>query len=192
MSYQIYTTEAIIIKRLPYDSNVSYLLYTKDFGLISAMATGVRKSESKLRYALQEYSLCEVSIVKGRYTWRITSALLNKNLYTHSNVPSAREVIARVCTQIVRLVAGQEKDEQLFQCISTGLHELSEADFSMVQALEILIMLRMLFILGYVSDVDMSVCTPYNNYNMQMLDSVTKNHQNFIGHINKGLQESQL
>ncbi len=192
MSYQIYTTEALILKRIPYDANVSYLLFTKDFGLISALATGVRKSESKLRYALQEYSLCQVSLVKGKSTWRITSASLEKNVYMHAEVVQAKNVIARICTQVIRLVAGQEKDEQLFDTVVTGLRELSSASSEAIVSLEILIMLRMLHLLGYVSDIDTSICIPYTSYDTETLASVDLSRTVFVRHINKGLQESQL
>lgn len=192
MSYQIYTTKALVVKRIPYDANVSYLLYTKDFGLISALATGVRKSESKLRYALQEYSLTEVSLVKGRHTWRLTSAVLETNVYLSTEVLAAREVIARVCTQVVRLVAGQEKDEQLFDSLVAGLRELTVSTVETISSLEILIMLRMLHILGYVSDVDSSVCMPYISYSEQVIHAISQSKQIFVAHINKGLRESQL
>jgi recombinational DNA repair protein (RecF pathway) len=161
-------------------------------GLISALATGVRKSESKLRYALQEYSLCEVSLVKGRHTWRLTSAVLETNLYLSASVLVAREVIARICTQVVRLVAGQEKDEQLFDALTLGLKELTSVSVEMVSSLEILIMLRMLHILGYVSDLDTSVCVPYISYSEDVIHRVSHSKQVFVAHINKGLRESQL
>lgn len=192
MSYQIYTTQALVIKRIPYDANVSYLLYTKEMGLISALATGVRKSESKLRYALQEYSLCEVSLVKGRHTWRLTSAVLETNLYLSASVGSAREVIARICTQVVRLVAGQEKDEELFLSLMCGLRELTVAQPELISSLEILIMLRMLRILGYVSEVEDAVCLPYISYSEDVIHLITQSKQTFVAHINKGLRESQL
>ena len=192
MSYQIYTTKALILKRIPYDTNVSYLLYTKEMGLISALATGVRKSESKLRYALQEYSLVEVSLVKGRNTWRLTSAILETNFYLSAIEGSAREVIARICTQIVRLVAGQEKDEQLFESVVGGLTELVKSSVASVSSVEILVMLRMLHILGYVSEVEDAVCVPYISYSEDVIHRITQSKQVFVAHINKGLRESQL
>lgn len=192
MAYQIYTTKALILKRIPYDANVSYLLYTKDFGLMSALATGVRKSESKLRYALQEYSLCEVSLVKGKSTWRLTSAVLEKNMYLSAQTTHAREVIARISTQVIRLVAGEEKDTELFESLIAGCNELVVAQPETVSILEILIMLRMLHILGYVSDIDTSLCVPYTSYEVSVLEKVVDSKSACIEHINKGLRESQL
>lgn len=192
MSYQIYTTKALILKRIPYDANVSYLLYTKDFGLISALATGVRKSESKLRYALQEYSLIDISLVKGRSTWRITSAILEKNLYIAAEHREAKAVIARICTQVMRLVVGQEKDEHLFESLICGLRELVSCDLQDISVLEILIMIRMLHILGYVSEIDGAVCTMPHIYDASVYTEVLSSRTLFIQHINKGLQESQL
>ncbi len=192
MSYQIYTTQALILKRIPYDANVSYLLYTKDFGLISALATGVRKSESKLRYALQEYSLIDISLVKGRSTWRITSAILEKNLFTSTKYREAKAVIARICTQVMRLVVGQEKDERLFESLVCGLRELTVCNRTEISSLEILIMIRMLYILGYVSDVEGAVCSVPYTYDTSVYIHIESSRSLFIQHINKGLQESQL
>lgn len=192
MSYQIYTTDALVIKRIPYDANVSYLLFTRDFGLISALATGVRKSESKLRYALQEYSLCQISLVKGRHTWRLTSASVQQNLYLNAESLHAREVVARICNQILRLVVGQEKDEALFDTVSSGLTELVITSPHMVVAIEILLMLRMLHILGYVSEVDTTLCLSYTDYTDSILQTTLTSKSVFIEHINKGLKESQL
>lgn len=136
--------------------------------------------------------MCQISLVKGKSIWRITSAVLEKNLYLHTEVAQAKDVIARICTQVIRLVAGQEKDEQLFDTVLTGLRELSLASTSAIVPLEILIMLRMLHLLGYVSEVDTSVCVPYTAYDSKTLESVLGSKSVFVGHINKGLQESQL
>ena len=136
--------------------------------------------------------MCQISLIKGKSTWRITSALLEKNLYLHTEEVQAKDVIARICTQVIRLVAGQEKDEQLFDTVLMGLQELSSASPEAIVPLEILIMLRMLHLLGYVSDIDTSISMPYTAYDSKTLESVRGSKSVFVGHINKGLQESQL
>ena len=43
-----------------------YNILTRDLGLVRAHAIGVRREESKLRGALEPYSLSSVSLVRGK------------------------------------------------------------------------------------------------------------------------------
>ncbi|MCX6703260.1 MAG: recombination protein O N-terminal domain-containing protein [Candidatus Zambryskibacteria bacterium] len=192
MAHYMYTTDALIVKRIPYDTNVSYLLYTKELGLISALATGVRKSESKLRYGLQEYSFSQVSLVKGRHVWRLTGVNLRTNFYFDTESNKAKHVIARICAQIVRLVAGEEKDEQLFSVITQGLDALSKTTEEDVALLEILLLLRILYKLGYVSATELEMFVGNDEYTKDMLEKVRTSQASLLAHVNRGLKESQL
>jgi recombinational DNA repair protein (RecF pathway) len=67
MSYHVYTTEGIILKRTPFgEANILLHIFTKDLGLIIASARSARLSVSKLRTALQEGSFVIISCVKGK------------------------------------------------------------------------------------------------------------------------------
>ncbi len=73
MAIDKYTTESFILDS--YESSEhdkTYKLFTKDFGLIFARATSVRKLESKLRGHLKVGHLSKITLVKGKEIWRIT------------------------------------------------------------------------------------------------------------------------
>jgi hypothetical protein len=80
--YHKHTTRAFVLSVSPSgEKNHFITLFTREFGMIRAKAQSVRVSDSKLRYALQEYSYIEVSLVKGKDIWRITNALPIYNIY---------------------------------------------------------------------------------------------------------------
>ena len=65
MAHHVYTTPAYLIESTPSgEANKSYLLFTKDLGMIRATAQGVRLLKSKLRYSLQD-SQCHTLSLGG-------------------------------------------------------------------------------------------------------------------------------
>jgi hypothetical protein len=80
--YHKHTTFAFVLNVSPSgEKNHFITLFTREFGMIRAKAQSVRVADSKLRYALQEFSYIEVSLVKGKEIWRITNALPVYNVY---------------------------------------------------------------------------------------------------------------
>ena len=75
MAIEKYATESFVLAS--YESaehDRTYKLFTKDFGLIFARATSVRKLESKLRTQLAVGRMTRVTLVKGKEIWRITGS----------------------------------------------------------------------------------------------------------------------
>lgn len=73
--YEVYTTDAFVIQaRYVGENDRIYHLMTREYGLIVARATGVRKLASKLRYQLQLFRRVQVALIRGRDFWRITGA----------------------------------------------------------------------------------------------------------------------
>ncbi len=77
MPYRIYTTEGIILgKKNVGEANQILHIFTRDLGLIRAAVQGVRKESAKLKNHVQLFSWAHVSCVRGKDTWRLTSATL--------------------------------------------------------------------------------------------------------------------
>jgi len=73
--HQIHTTAGFIIFSRPYgEADKLISIFTRDFGLVTATARGIRLEKSKLRYHAQDYSLGVFSLVRGKEFWRLTSA----------------------------------------------------------------------------------------------------------------------
>jgi len=153
MSHTIYHTEGFVIASQDTgEANRYFKIYTKDFGLIGATAQGVRHLKSKLRYSLQDLCFCDISMVRGKGAWRITSASVHQE--SSINVLENRHsrlVLHRMTMLLKRLVHGEEKDDDLFMILKNGYKFLSQTELTAVEAhnLEVIFVLQILNVLGY-------------------------------------------
>ena len=75
MSHDKHATESFVLASYETaEHDRTYKLFTKDFGLIFARATSVRKLESRLRTHLAVGRMTRVTLVKGKEVWRITGS----------------------------------------------------------------------------------------------------------------------
>ena len=191
----IYTTEATIIKSLPSsEANKTYLLFTRDLGFIKATAQGVRKDKSKLKGHLQDLSLMNISVVKGREVWRIVSA--ESILQTPFMKDFQKlEIVRNIYSLLLRLIHGEEKNEALFDCILSFYNFLSKNDFTEdnLKNLETIVVLRILYLLGYFKkSFDLSGFAEKNDLNFELLDSFKDKRKLAISEINTALKETHL
>lgn len=108
MSYKTYTTEALVCgSRDSYTSDRSFLLFTKDSGMMWATAKSVREERSKQRYALQDFSHIRVTLLKGKSGWRIASVEALHNLFLNAQTRAQRGRVTFVLSQLRRYVQGE-------------------------------------------------------------------------------------
>jgi recombinational DNA repair protein (RecF pathway) len=143
--YTTYATHAFVLKLVPIgEADMLVVLYTEDFGLIRARAVSIRAETSKMRYAVQELHTARVALVRAKSGWRLTGA-------EHTSSPEKEDIprIARFARLLERLVHGEGKEEGVFaQCIFVSKKSENE---EMSQSRELIAVLRMLYILGYIS-----------------------------------------
>src|SRR3989344_1695592 len=101
--YQKYYTEALVLgSRERGENDRVFALYTKDFGLVHARASAVRKETSRMRYALQNYSQAHAALVRGKRGWRVGGAIA-----VRSAKGEGAMTFARIARLVLRLVAGE-------------------------------------------------------------------------------------
>ncbi len=152
MSYQTYITEALICGS--YDNNTadkSFLLFTKTAGMIYATARSVREERSRQRFALQDFSVITVSLIKGKTGWRIGSVQSEGNLFAEAGTRAVRGSIVRVCKLLRRFVAGEEPNPLLFDEVMLGLSHLVRVSIIHRTLLEEVLVARLLYSLGYIA-----------------------------------------
>lgn len=146
--HQVYITDALVCAAK--DSNTSdrsYLLFTKEAGMLWASARSVREERSKHRYALQEFSLIRVSLVRGKSGWRITGSESISNFYYLASSREARTLIRNIVRLLRRFLHGESTVPRVFDDVLEVL-PLAEAK---ADVLETVFTLRMLHELGYVA-----------------------------------------
>lgn len=148
----IHHTEGFIISGVDTKEADRFLaIFTRDFGLIRAVAGGIRKLSSKLRYALDDISHARIDLVRGREVWRITTAEKTGMLDAARRDPRLALLSARIFGMIKRLYHGEEPNAPLYGTLVelysfAGSAGLSDDE---IRALEAVMLARVLSRLGY-------------------------------------------
>ncbi len=157
MSHHIYNTKTFVIDS--YQSKESDLminLYTEDFGLICAVAQGVREMKSKLRYSLQELSFGTVALVRGRELWRITNASSEISLFNKGLNNATKIAIAGLLKFVKRFAPGEAKSTDIFETLkqvsSFLFRNQKMISKNEIEVSVLISKLRIMYILGYVKD----------------------------------------
>lgn len=188
--YQKYYTEALVLgSRERGEADRTFTLYTKDFGLVHARATGVRRESSRMRYALRHYARAHVALVRGKQGWRLGGAIALPD-----NLPlPAAAVFARIARLVLRLVAGEEHNEYLFDGLSEAHRALSKNAPGLHAVIEIVCVARVLFALGYLSSEALQTTlfahAAYTEKDMREADMI---REKLIVSINRAFTESHL
>jgi recombinational DNA repair protein (RecF pathway) len=152
VSYQTYTTEAIVCGSfINNTADKSFLLFTKTAGMVYASARSVREERSRQRYALQDFSLVTVSLIKGKTGWRIGSVVTSGNLFKAAESRGARGSVVRLFKLLRRFLQGEDAHATLFDEILIALSYVAQADLPDRVVIEEIITARVLYELGYVS-----------------------------------------
>ena len=183
--YHIHHTEAFVLghKAKGEDSKI-IVLYTRELGLIYAHAQGIRKLSSKLRFTLQDFSRVNVDLVRGKEIWRITTASPVSSYKEISYAEKPEKIIARIASLVVRLVKGEEANEEVFKALNRAYDLLSiKSEKTDYKVIELLSVARILIALGYLSR-DIEQGEP-------LFNDVAYQHR-LIRDINQALAETQL
>ncbi len=188
--YQKYQTEALVLdSREQGESDRMFLLYTKDFGLVRARASAVRKESSRMRYALQHYAHAQVALVRGKRGWRLGGAAVLGN-----RVPLEGAVtFARIARLVLRLIGGEERNDYLFAALAEARSALSKSAREAYPAIEIVCVARILFALGYLSSEALQTTLfAHAAYTERDLAEATALRERLLSSINRAITESHL
>lgn len=147
MTYHMYITDALVCgSRDNNTSDRSYLLFSRDAGMVWVSAKSVREERSKHRYALQDFSVIRASLIRGKSGWKVTGAEPIANLYYTSDSREARTLVRNITRLLRRLLQGDTPVPSLYDDVSNALNSAVDP-----QVLETVMSLRILHALGYIA-----------------------------------------
>jgi DNA repair protein RecO len=197
--HHIYRTKAIVISDLETkEADKDLLLLTEDFGLIRARAQGIRKNTSKLKFALQIFSLCDVALVRGKAGYRITNAKIDINFFYNPDSKHFIKSISRVFVLFNRLIRGEDFNQKIYHhtesVIKYFIKNSSFFDQQKSEEIEIVLVSKMLYELGYfdknnhIKDfIETDICDKHFVFLSNL-----ENKKSLINEINKAIKETQL
>ena len=150
--HQVFVTEGLVLgKRGAGESNTLIAVFTREHGLVHVVARSARKEVSKLRYGLEPLTLARFSLVRGRHEWKLTGVeQVSRELAAES--AENRRRAGKVLGLLRRLVHGEEREGELYRSLVDGLRELAGASPELADAIECVLVLRILSHLGYLPE----------------------------------------
>jgi recombinational DNA repair protein (RecF pathway) len=150
MSYVTYTTRALVCGAINRNTaDRSYLLFTREAGMLYAEAKSVREERSRQRYALQEFSQINISLVKGKQSWKVGSVVAECSHYVEAGSREARGSVVALYRTLRRYIHGEEPAPALFDFCIEALPVL-RAEVVGRAFVELCVEARILAYLGYV------------------------------------------
>ena len=195
--YTIHQSKAFIIDAMDTsEKNRFFWLFTRDFGLIAASAQGLRTVTSKLNPILQQYSTVSVEFVRGKDVWRITNALSleeGESFSFSSFTKKGQEVLARTSLLLRRLYVGEEAHSELFDDVVEGLLKISKSfDSRTIDALETLLILKILYHLGYWEEHKEHYPLHLSPFSRETVEKTLQKKYELEERIKQSLRESHL
>lgn len=199
MSHHKYTTEAFVINlRSRREADALVTLFTRELGVIQAVATGLRRLLSKMRMSVGQYSHIRVSVVQGKDFWRLTNAE-PRDEYWGSFSKEAKLSFARLSTFLARMMPAGEKHEEIFNHLidcSNFLILLSKSNPKEIQRkselIELIFVLRALHGLGYLGNPTEWKYVLEGDITEEVLEHVEKDKKKALNKINSTLESSHL
>lgn len=155
----MYTTQGIVLKKIPAgEADATVILYTKDFGKMRVLATGVKKPEAKLKGHVEPFNFVNIQFVLGKYGERLTycSAL---TVWPRTRSDLVRGALAAYMAALVdaHCFLG-EKDENMWHLLLGTLNAIETKDEIRQKAVDFLyaVETRVLTVLGYEGEEDIS------------------------------------
>lgn len=163
MGHEKHLVEGVILESKDYGESGKILqILTKDFGILSVSAIGVREIKSKMRGVLDVLEMVNFEYVEGKEINRLVGIFPIKSLYPKKHVGRdllrLRKVISNIVNFTMRTVVGQTSNEKLWMSFLSGFEVLEDGggreaaapkSKNFFQILEIIWLIKILISLGY-------------------------------------------
>ena len=125
----LYKTEGIVLKSMEYqEADKIVTIYTKDYGKITAIAKGVRKTKSKFGSSLEILTYSIFLIYKGRNLDIVSQTEILESFFSTSK-ELIKFAFAANCVEVInRLTEEREINIGLFNLLKEALHYLRESN----------------------------------------------------------------
>lgn len=151
MAIEKYTTQVFVLRSYEQgEHDLVYKLWTRDFGIIFAVAKSVRKINAKLRSLIKKNDFSSVTLVKGRDVWRLVGAeeIQDFSYFSESKTWSmeAKKIVSEV---VNKFIEEKKSYKKLFEKIKSIFLEKDEIGILEINKFKILLYYIVLVDTGY-------------------------------------------
>ncbi len=150
----VYKSKGIVLRSIRYGEADRILdLYTRDAGLISAIAKGIRRTRSRFGGRLEPLSCVDFMAYGGRNLDTITQAEVLRSFHGVRENLARFEAAGDMVGSVRALSGGDEADRRVFNLLYNALDALEERE-SGFRAVEAAFSLKLAILAGYAPQLD--------------------------------------
>ena len=150
----VYKSKGIVLRSIRYGEADRILdLYTRDAGLVSAIAKGIRRTKSRFGARLEPLSCVDFVAYKGRTLDTVTQAETLRSFHGVRENVSRFEAAAGMVGFVRALSGGDEADRRVFNLLYKSLEALEDRE-SGFEAVEAALGLKLSMLAGYAPQLD--------------------------------------
>ncbi len=150
----VYKSKGIVLRSIRYGEADRILdLYTRDAGLVSAIAKGIRRTKSRFGARLEPLSCVDFVAYQGRTLDTVTQAETLRSFHGIREDLARFEAAAGMVGSVRALSGGDEADRRVFNLLYKGLDVLEGAE-SGFEAVEAALGLKLSILAGYAPQLD--------------------------------------
>jgi DNA repair protein RecO (recombination protein O) len=150
----VYKSKGIVLRSIRYGEADRILdLYTRDAGLVSAIAKGIRRTRSRFGARLEPLSCVEFVAYHGRTLDTVTQAEVLRSFHGIREDLARFEAAAGMVGSVRALSGGDEADRRVFNLLYNGLDALESCD-SGFGSVEAAFGLKLSVLAGYAPQLD--------------------------------------
>lgn len=193
MSYHVYTTQGIVLRKKSVGEQSVFLhLLTEDLGLIIVSVRSTRSPKSKLRGLIEEYSHGYFSLIKSKNGWKLTNVSEEGNFFFCAP-EYVRKTLAQISSVLIKMIQGEEMQKNVFELVLNTFESLTVSREDEVQPIEIIAVLRIMNLLGYVEKSNLNEDLLKDHvFDEKTIKYSMENKIQMVGLINKAIKESHL
>ncbi len=152
MAQKVYSSRGIVLmKQGMGEANTSALILMEAYGLVRLRAQSARRSEGKLRYALEPMTEGTYSFVRGAQSNRLIGAQA-ETVLLNMNTTASRRTAGQIGRLLLRLLPGEESEPELFRMVHAGFIFMTTCAPEDLPEAECILVLSILSKLGYLSE----------------------------------------
>lgn len=136
------------------EADMSFRLFTKDYGSLNLFAKGIRLEKSKLRGNIETFSRPKIAFIAGKELYRLTYAEVQEP-FVHIRADLFRfRTAARVARLVSGMTADEEKDLRLWELMREAFSVLNSESYTQEKTAVFFytFQLKFLDILGYLPE----------------------------------------